>query len=149
MEASRELKERPNKTAGQETQEKLEKMIKEKKEKKPRVVKPDVIELLKKVGLDYSSFDPKEVALIIEGSMINKQGIAKNRYLKLLNNLNDKVEFTSKLIKYNDRFSANECVELSKELKTKFDAIKSGELDELKKKRELLDKQIKEIEESK
>lgn len=112
----------------------------------PKVEKSTTIQLLKKVGLDYSSFDPKEVAQIIQDSMIDKTGIAKNRYIKLINNLKDHKEFTSKMVKYNEKLTSQDCKDIIEEMNDKIKAKKAEDLKAAKAKRDEWDKIVKELE---
>lgn len=102
-------------------------------------------ELLKKVGVDYTSFAENETAKIISDTIINKAGVAKTRYVKLLNNLPESKDFTSKLVKYGT-YTFDECNDLIKELQVKQQQVKAEELKVAKEELARAQARVKELE---
>lgn len=102
-------------------------------------------EALKKVGLDYSSFDEKEVATIINKVILEKIGIAKARYVKLLNNISEPAEFVQKVVKYG-RFTYGECDDLILDIEGKKEDMKADELKKAKEELVAIQARIKELE---
>jgi hypothetical protein len=103
-------------------------------------------EALKKVGLDYGSFDEKELATIISKVMIKTKGITKNKFSKLVNNLDEEsTDFTKKMVKYG-KFSYDECDDMIKDVKSKKDSLKVDELKKAKEELATIQAKIKELE---